>query len=60
MNFKESAEKNEQWIIEQRRFFHEHPELSYKEVNTTKEIGKRLEEMGLTPHYYPDFMASGQ
>ena len=55
MNFKESAEKNEQWIIEQRRFFHEHPELSYKEINTTKEIGKRLKEMGLTPHYYPDF-----
>ena len=55
MNFKEAAEKNEQWIIEQRRYFHAHPELSYKEVNTTKEIGKRLEEMGLTPHYYPDF-----
>ena len=55
MNFKEAAEKNEQWIIEQRRYFHAHPELSYKEVNTTKEIGKRLEEIGLTPHYYPDF-----
>lgn len=55
MNFREAAERNEQWIIEQRRFFHEHPELSFEEINTTKEIGKRLEEMGLTPHYYEDY-----
>ena len=31
------------------------PELSEKEVNTTKEIGKRLEEMGLEPHYYDGY-----
>ena len=55
MNFREEAEKNEQWIIEQRRFFHQCPELSEKEVNTTKEIGKRLEEMGLEPHYYDGY-----
>ena len=55
MNFREEAEKNEQWIVEQRRFFHQCPELSEKEVNTTKEIGKRLEEMGLTPHYYDGY-----
>ncbi len=55
MNFREEAEKNEQWIIEQRRFFHQCPELSEKEVNTTKEIGKRLEAMGLEPHYYDGY-----
>ncbi|HIZ79994.1 MAG TPA: amidohydrolase [Candidatus Lachnoclostridium stercorigallinarum] len=55
MNFREEAEKYEQWIIEQRRFFHQCPELSQEEFNTTKEIGKRLEEMGLEPHYYEGY-----
>ena len=53
MNFRDIAEQNENWIIEQRRYFHAHPELSFEEKNTTHEIGKCLEEMGLTPHYYP-------
>lgn len=52
MNFREAAEKNEDWIIEQRRYFHQHPELSLKEVNTTRELAKRLEEMGLEPYYF--------
>lgn len=55
MNFKDTAEQNESWIIEQRRFFHAHPELSFEESNTTREIGQRLKEMGLTPQYYPDY-----
>ena len=55
MNFRDIAEQNENWIIEQRRYFHAHPELSFEEKNTTHEIGKCLEEMGLTPHYYPDY-----
>ena len=50
MNFKNLAEQNENWIIEQRRYFHAHPELSFEEKNTTGQIGKLLEEMGLTPH----------
>ena len=45
MNFKNLAEQNETWIIEQRRYFHAHPELSFEEKNTTQAIGKRLEEM---------------
>ena len=45
MNFKDMAEQNETWIIEQRRYFHAHPELSFEEKNTTHAIGKRLEEM---------------
>ena len=55
MNFKDMAEQNETWIIEQRRYFHAHPELSFEEKNTTQAIGKRLEEMGLIPHFYPDY-----
>ena len=55
MNFKELAEQNEQWVIDQRRFFHQYPELSFEEKNTTREIGKRLEEMGVEPHYYDDY-----
>ena len=31
MNFKNLAEQNENWIIEQRRYFHAHPELSFEE-----------------------------
>lgn len=31
MNFKDMAEQNETWIIEQRRYFHAHPELSFEE-----------------------------
>ena len=46
MNFKDMAEQNETWIIEQRRYFHAHPELSFEEKNTTQAIGKRLEEIG--------------
>lgn len=55
MNFKDSAEKIEPWIIEKRRFFHQYPELSFQEINTTKEIGACLEELGITPHYYEDY-----
>ena len=55
MNFKEMSEQHEQWVIDQRRFFHQHPELSFEEHETTREIGKRLEEMGLEPHYYEDY-----
>lgn len=31
MNFRDIAEQNENWIIEQRRYFHAHPELSFEE-----------------------------
>ena len=40
MNFKDMAEQNETWIIEQRRYFHAHPELSFEEKNTTQAIGR--------------------
>lgn len=35
------------WVIEHRRDFHKHPELSYKEFRTTKVIKEELEKMGI-------------
>lgn len=55
INFKEAAEQNESWIIDKRRYFHQYPELSFNETETTKTIGKYLEEMGVEPHYYDDY-----
>ncbi|WP_101913017.1 amidohydrolase [Megasphaera vaginalis (ex Bordigoni et al. 2020)] len=55
MNFKDLSEQLEQYIIERRRYFHAHPELSFEEVNTTKEIAKELTAMGLDVHVYPDY-----
>lgn len=52
MNFKELAEQTEEYIIEQRRYFHAHPELSWQEFNTTKALAARIEEMGLEPHFF--------
>lgn len=55
MNFKALAEETEDYIIEQRRYFHAHPELSFEEINTTKAIGEQLKAMGLVPNFYPDY-----
>ena len=46
MNYKDLAANIEAYIIEQRRWFHQHPELSWEEVETTKEIVRQLEAMG--------------
>lgn len=55
MDIKALAEKHEGYIIEQRRFFHQIPELSYEEVETTKELAARLKEMGLEVTTFPDY-----
>ena len=34
-------------IIDNRRYFHKYPELSFKEYNTSKVIAEKLEEMGI-------------
>lgn len=47
MNIREMAEKIEPYIIERRRYYHEHPEESFKEIKTTQQIKKDLEEMGI-------------
>lgn len=41
-NIKELSEKHDGYIIEQRRHFHAHPELSLQEVSTTADIIARL------------------
>ena len=54
MNFRQAAEAAGSYIIEQRRWFHRHPELSWEEFRTTDHIQKELEAMGCTVHRYPD------
>jgi amidohydrolase len=41
-----AASEIEAQLIEARRWFHEHPELSNREVETGREIARRLREMG--------------
>jgi len=40
--------KNKDEIIENRRYFHKHPELSFEEFNTSKIIEQKLIEMGIS------------
>lgn len=48
MNIKELVEKNKDYIVEMRRYFHKHPELSYEEFETTKKIAEELDKMGIS------------
>ena len=52
MNTKELAQKYESYIIEQRRYFHRHPELSLEEFETTDYIAKELDKMSI-PYIRP-------
>jgi len=47
MDIKNLIEKNKDYILEMRRYFHMHPELSYEEHETTKKIASELEKMGI-------------
>lgn len=44
-NLIDKINENKDYVINLRRYFHENPELSWKEVNTSKRIRKELEEM---------------
>lgn len=55
MDIKQLAEKYDSYIIEQRRYFHAHPELSFEEVETTKAIKQQLEDMGIEVTTFPDY-----
>ncbi len=44
---KEAAQRAEPYLIEMRRWFHAHPEVSMKEVETSRRIGEELTKMGL-------------
>ena len=41
----ELARKHEDYMIAQRRYFHEHPEVTYHEYNTLKQIAGELDAM---------------
>ena len=47
MDIKEKAENIKDYIIEMRRHFHQNPELSLEEFETTKKIVNELEKMGI-------------
>lgn len=55
MDIKALAEKYNDYIIEQRRYLHAHPELSFEEFETTKYLVAQLEEMGLEVLTFPDY-----
>ena len=57
MDIKALAEKYESYIIEQRRWFHAHPELSWEEYKTTDAIAAQLEGMGLEVQRFTDGLA---
>lgn len=48
------AGQYEEYVITQRRWFHRHPELSWQETETTRHIADELNNMGITPSFYPD------
>lgn len=44
---KQAAREQEQWVIDLRRHFHQNPELSFQEKETSAFIRKQLEKMGI-------------
>ena len=49
MNIRNEVKMIKKQIISWRRYFHENPELSFKEFNTAKIITSELKSMGLKP-----------
>ena len=49
MNIRDEVNLIKDQIINWRRYFHENPELSFKEFNTAKKINSELKSMGLKP-----------
>ena len=47
MNIKELAEKNRDYVINLRREFHQIPEPSLEEYETSKRIQEELDKMGI-------------
>ena len=52
----ELAARIEPYLIEKRRFFHAHPELSGEEVNTTAAIAQELDAMSIEYALPNDFI----
>ena len=47
MNISELCREAEAYIIEQRRWFHQHPEVSLKETGTSRKVQDELQTMGI-------------
>ena len=55
MNFAKRAEELSDQIIKDRRYLHQHPELSYKEKNTTAYLVASLKELGIPVQTFEDY-----
>lgn len=55
MNFKDEAAALQPYIQEQRRWLHQHPELSFAEKNTTEHIISELESTGIEVERLADY-----
>lgn len=47
MKITELIANNKDYVVEMRRYFHMHPELSFEEFETTKKIAEELDKMGV-------------
>lgn len=52
MDIKALVEKYEQYVIEQRRWCHQHAELAWQEFETTAHIEEELRSMGIEPQKF--------
>ena len=48
MDIRAIAEQNAPYVIERRRYYHQHPELSFKEWETTKTLVEDVKALGIT------------
>ncbi len=48
MNMKDLVKEYKQFLVDIRREFHMHPEISWQEVNTAKRIKEELDKMGIS------------
>ncbi len=55
MDIREAAQRHNNYIVELRRWFHAHPELSFEEKITTERIRCELEGMGIETRTFPDY-----
>ena len=62
MDIRALAEQNSDYIIERRRYYHRHPELSFKEWETTPALLEDVKALGITEIQtfddYPGFVAT--
>lgn len=54
LDVKRSALAEKEYVTEQRRYFHAHPELGREEVNTTKYLTEELRKMGIQVQTFDD------